>query len=221
MCSTGHFSIADWKDISIAYVIIIIKSEVSTFPIVIIFFRGCVPEMFVISYSVPCCIYVPGKRSICFHYYCAVYDGVQIVGYRFGSQIVFACLCSTPSHYHHCANLSEDIELIKCLSDVFCRVCEVKHILSVIHYTLCGAVLTHFSCDDWENICIYIYIYMLSYYHHQIGSMNFYPLFRVSSWNNGVRCMPLYILMLLYLAFCNCRALCNCILHYAIVSCTM
>ena len=26
-----------------------------------------------------------------------------------------------------------------------------------------------------------IYIYTLSYYHHQIGSMNNYPLFRVSS----------------------------------------
>ena len=43
----------------IAHVIIIIKSEVSTFPIVIIFFRGCVPEMFVTSYSVTYCIYVP------------------------------------------------------------------------------------------------------------------------------------------------------------------
>ena len=28
------------------------------------------------------------------------------------------------SHYHHCANLSEGIELIKCLSEIFCRVCE-------------------------------------------------------------------------------------------------
>ena len=27
-------------------------------------------------------------------------------------------------NYHHCANLSEDIELMKCLSDIFCRVCE-------------------------------------------------------------------------------------------------
>ena len=54
--------------------IIIIKSEVSTFPIVIIFFRGCVPEMFVTSYSVTYCIYVPGKQGICFHYHCAVYD---------------------------------------------------------------------------------------------------------------------------------------------------
>ena len=43
---------------------------------------------------------------------------------RFGLQIVLVCLYSTPSHYHHFANLSEGIELIKCLSDIFCRVCE-------------------------------------------------------------------------------------------------
>ena len=36
----------------------------------------------------------------------------------------------------------------------------------------------------------------LSYYHHQIGSMNYYPLFRVRSWNNGIRCMSLYILLI-------------------------
>ena len=66
--------LGDWKDISVAHVIIIIKSEVSTFPIVIIFFRGCVPEMFVASYYVTYCIYVPGKPGICFHYYYAVYD---------------------------------------------------------------------------------------------------------------------------------------------------
>ena len=41
------------------------------------------------------------------------------------------------------------------------------------------------------------YIY-LSYYHHQIGSMNYYPLIRVRSWNDGVRCMSLYILMNLW-----------------------
>ena len=43
---------------------------------------------------------------------------------RFGLQIVFVCLYITPSHYHHYAYLSADIELIKCLSDMFCRVCE-------------------------------------------------------------------------------------------------
>ena len=167
-----HFSIGNWKDISIAQVIIIIKSEVSTFPIVIIFFRGCVQFMMSAHIRI-----------------------------RFGLQIlhVLVCLYSTPSHYHHCANLSEGIELINaCQIYVVECVSKIKHILSVIHYTICyhyticGAVcfqFTHSSCDDWENI------YTLSYYHHhQIGSMNYYPLFRVRSWNNGVRCMSFYIL---------------------------
>ena len=38
-------------------------------------------------------------------------------------------------------------------------------------------------------------IYYLSYYHNQIGSTNYYPLFRVRSWNNGMRCMYFYILI--------------------------
>ena len=38
-------------------------------------------------------------------------------------------------------------------------------------------------------------IHTLSYYHHQIESMNYYPLVRARSWNNGVRCMPLYIFL--------------------------
>ena len=66
--------LGDWKNIPIAHVIIIIKPDVSTFPIVIIFSRGCVPEMFVQSYSVTYCIYVPGKPGLCFHYHCAAYD---------------------------------------------------------------------------------------------------------------------------------------------------
>ena len=31
---------------------------------------------------------------------------------------------------------------------------KIKHILSIIHYTIYGAVcfqFTHFPCDDWEN----------------------------------------------------------------------
>ena len=35
-------------------------------------------------------------------------------------------------------------------------------------------------------------IYKLSYSHHRIGSVNYYPLLRVRSWNNGMRCMSLY-----------------------------
>ena len=53
---------------------------------------------------------------------------------RFGLQVVFVCLCITLSHYHHCANSSEDIELIKFLSDIFVEcVSEIKHVISVIH----------------------------------------------------------------------------------------
>ena len=43
-------------------------------------------------------------------------------------------------------------------------------------------------------------IYTLSYYHHQIWSMNYYPLFRVRSWNTGVRCMSLHIPMCMFTA---------------------
>ena len=62
-----YCSIGDWKDISIAHVIIIIKSEVSTFPVAIIFFRGCMSKMIVTSYSVTYCMYIPEKPGICFH----------------------------------------------------------------------------------------------------------------------------------------------------------
>ena len=55
-----------------------------------------------------------------------------------------------------------------------------------------GAVcfqFTHFFCDDWENI------YTLSYHHHQIGSMNYYPLFRVRS---RIKWYALYVFLYSY-----------------------
>ena len=124
-------------------------------------------------------------------------------GIRFALQIVPICLYSTPSHYHHCANLSEDNEHIKCLSDIFLSSVWVRLSifaqLSIIQSITQYAGLCDFSLatDNWENI------YTLSYYRHQIGSMNYYPLFRVRSWNNGVRCMYFYILIAL---FCNSRS---------------
>ena len=74
MCSIGPFQFRWLRRNSIAQVIVIIKSEVSTWPIVIIFFRGCVPEMFSTLYSVTHYIYIPGKPRFCFHNYCAVDD---------------------------------------------------------------------------------------------------------------------------------------------------
>ena len=152
--------LGDWKDISIAHVIIIIKSGVSIFPIVIIFFRGCVPEMFVSSYSVNYCIYVPGKPGICFHHYCAVYDECKysdtfwladrtrlFVQYT----ISLSSLCKLIWR-HWTYKIPVRYIFVECVS-------KIKHILSVIHYIICGAVcfqFTHFCCDDWDNIYIYI-----------------------------------------------------------------
>ena len=129
---------------------------------------------FVTTNDVTYSIYIPGKSGIWCHYYCAVYD---------------ECKWSDTFWLENRirAKLPEDIGPIKCMSDNFCRVCKINHILSVIHHTICGDVcfqFSHFPCDYWENIYIYIYI----------GRMNYYPLFRVRLWNNGMRCMSFYIL---------------------------
>ena len=110
---------------------------------------------------------------------------MQIVGY------VLACrsypfVCTL---HHHIiiivqTYLKSLIYFVECMS-------KIKHILLVSHHTICGAVcfqFNHFLCDNWDNM------YTLSYYHRQIGSMNYYPLFRVRSWNNGMHCISFYIL---------------------------
>ena len=73
MCSTGPFQFRWLRGYIHSSCYYHHQSEVSTLPI-IIFFRGCVPEMFVTSYSVTYCIYIPEEPGICFHYHCAVYD---------------------------------------------------------------------------------------------------------------------------------------------------
>ena len=122
---------------------------------------------------------------------------VQIVGYVLPCRSYsFVCtvhhlIIIIVQNYLKTLNLKNacQIYFVECVN-------RIKHILSVthctIHYAICRAVcfqFTHSPCDGWENI------YTLSYYHNQIGSMNHYPLFRVRSWNNGVRCMSFYILM--------------------------
>ena len=108
--------------------------------------------------------------------------------------VVYGHLHNTLPHYHHYADLSEGIELLKHLSDIFFRECvsKIRSVFSIIFHAIYGAVciqLTHFFYDDCENICT------RSYYHHQIGSMTHLPLFRIRSWNNVMRCMSFYILM--------------------------
>ena len=133
--------LGDWKDLSIAHVIIIIKSEVSTFPIVIIFFHGYVPEMFLTSYSVTYCIYIPGKPGICLHYYCAVYDECKYsdtfwLAVRTRLLVQYTISLSSLCKFiwgHWSYKMLVRYILVEC-------VIKIKHILSVIHYTICGAV---------------------------------------------------------------------------------
>ena len=69
-------------------------------------------------------------------------------------------------------------------------VSKMKSILSLYYRGLCFR-LTHFSCDDFDNMST------LSYFHPQIGSMNTEPLFRIRSLNNDMRSMSCYILPVL------------------------
>ena len=148
------------------------------------------PEMFVISYSVVYYIYIPGNPGFCFHNYGAVYDECKLSdtlwfcrSYSFACTLHHFIIIIMQTHLRTLAIWNAcQIYFVECVN-------KIKHILSVSLYTISGAVcfqFPHFPCDDWENI------YTLSYYHHQIRSMNHYPLFRVISWNNGVRCMSLY-----------------------------
>ena len=111
---------------------------------------------------------------------------------RFGLQIVFVCLYIKPSHYHRCANFIWRHWTYKM---------PVRYHLSSVWVRL--SICSQLSIIQYVGLCVFsllisfvmikrIYI-ILSYYHHQIGSMNYYPLFRVRSWNNGMRCMSFYI----------------------------
>ena len=109
---------------------------------------------------------------------------------RSGLQIVYFCLCIT-SYHHHCAiffwrHWTFTMPVRYILSSVWVRL-SIFSQLSIIQYM--------WLCDFSLPISLVITerINTLSYYHHQIGSMNYHPLYRVRSWNNGMCCMCLYI----------------------------
>ena len=55
----AHVNLGDREDIFITHFIIIIKSEVLTFPIIVIDFRGCVPDVADAAYAVGSCNKLP------------------------------------------------------------------------------------------------------------------------------------------------------------------
>ena len=152
-----------------------------------IYFRRCVPEMFVISHSATFCIYIPGKRGFCFHYYFAVYDEFKYSDTFWLADLIRLFVYNTISLPSLCKLIWRHW---KCLSDIF---------LSRLWVRL--SILSQLSIIQYIGLCVFSLpislvmieiIYTLSYYHLQIGSMNYYPLFRATSWSNGMRCMSLY-----------------------------
>ena len=166
------------------YLIIIIKSEVSTFPIFVILSRGCVPVVVVPSYAV-CFICMHNSREN--WVFCLLLQSYdmrrKIILWPDGRIRLFA---------HHPSSLSSLCRptwkyWTSCkahsVSNVCLRLCQFYQL------SFMRIQLTHFSYDDYENICI------LSYYHYQIRNMTHLSLFRVRSWNNGSCCM--YFIFLL------------------------
>ena len=96
----------------------------------------------------------------------------------------WAIECATfVSWWHWTYKVPVRLHFVECVS-------KIKHIFSVIHYTIYGAVcfqFTHFPWDDWENI--HFVLSSSSNRKYELLSI-----VRVRSWNNGMRCMSLYIL---------------------------
>ena len=70
--------------------------------------------------------------------------------------VVLVCLHITLPHYHQYADLSESIELPKCLSGIFCleRMSKIKSVIAIIFHATYGAVciqLNHFPYANFES----------------------------------------------------------------------
>ena len=114
----AHSSSGGREDIFVTHFVTIIKSGVSTFPIVDIFsvvvcLRWLYHHMLSVSY-----IYleswVLSLLLLCTIMMCE-YNGVH-----YDLIVVFVCLRITLHHYHHYADVSESIELVTCILTTVC-----------------------------------------------------------------------------------------------------
>ena len=128
-------------------------------------FRGCVSEVVVYHHMLPISyiyihIYIyTWKAGFCVFNCCAVLWCAQIIMYM----IIYGYLHITLLHYHRYADLSEGIEMLKCLADIFCLECvsNIRSFLSIIFHaietvspegTFCDTVQIPSSVGDMELI---------------------------------------------------------------------
>ena len=164
----------------------------SAFPL-LIFFHGCMPEMFVTSHSVTYCIYVPWKLGICFHYYCAVYDECKYSDTfwfadrtRLFAQYIISLSSLWKFIWRH---WTYKMPFRYILSSVWVRL-SIFSPLSIIQYVGLYVFSLPISLVMVERIYILCLIIIIK---SEVWTITHY--FRVRSWYNGVRCMSFYILM--------------------------
>ena len=121
-------------------------------PIVVIFFRGCVPELVVPSYAVGF-IYRSRDSWVLFPLLMCSLMMCTINRVNYSQMVVLVCLHITLPHYHHYAYVSWGIKLqnacqvhsVKCVS-------KIKSILLVLFHAICGAVFIELILWLWEYV---------------------------------------------------------------------
>ena len=128
-----------------------------------------------------------GKTGILLSFVLPSLWWVQIVGYVLACRSYsFACTL------HHLTIIVQtylktldlwnvcQIYFVECVS-------KIKHIISIILYTIYEFLCFQFTCFP-----VVMIEKVYTCYYHQIGSMNYYPLFRIRSWNWYAMFVSLY-----------------------------
>ena len=132
-----------------------------------------------------------GNTGFCFHYYCVDKDVCKYSD-------TFWLADRVHLFVHYTTSLSS---LCKLIWGHWTYEMPVGYILSSVWVRL--SIFSQLSIIQYMGLCVFSLpisfvmierIYTLSYYHHQIGSMNFYQLFRVRSW--CAVCLSIFLWML-------------------------
>ena len=125
-------------------------------------------------------IIYPEKARVLFHYNCAVLGFAQIIEYIM-ARWSYSLVWTLPY-------------LIIIIMQIFRKVFNFWNACKV-HSVECVPKIKPVLSTK-SLVMIVKYTCSLSYYYHQIGRMNHLALFRVRSWNNGMRCMSFYVLIM-------------------------
>ena len=145
--------------------------------------------MVVLSYSVIYYKYTPGTLGPCLNHWCPIYGICKLSDtlWPLGRVRLFAYYTISLSSL--CRHWTTKM-LVRYMLP---RVCIRLRQFSQLSFIRCMGRCV-FSLPN--SSVVTVRMCSLSYYHHQIGSMNHKPLFRVRSWNSSMRCISYYVLII-------------------------